>query len=138
MTRLRVLVIDDEVAIRLLCRINLEADGISVIEAPDGAAGLAAALREIPDIILLDVMMPGDDGVTVAERMVAEESLRDVPIIFLTARVDLEDVERVRRVGAAGTITKPFNPIELGRRVREVVEERERRRLDACTSPPPN
>jgi len=122
MSRLRVLVIDDEAAIRLLCRINLEAEGISVQEAPDGRAGLAAAVLDVPDVILLDVMMPGEDGVTVAERMVATEALRDVPIIFLTARVDLEDVERVRRVGVAGTITKPFNPIELGRRIREAVE----------------
>jgi DNA-binding response OmpR family regulator len=121
---LRALVIDDEPAIRLLCRVNLQSEGIVVDEAGDGRAGLEAALANPPDVILLDVMLPGEDGFAVAERLRAEPTLASVPILFLTARADLEDGDRVRQAGAAGTVTKPFNPVALAARVREVAAGR--------------
>ncbi|MEO8289937.1 MAG: response regulator [Gaiellaceae bacterium] len=123
---IRTLVIDDEAPIRLLCRVNLEAEGIEVIEAADGPSGLEVARRELPDAILLDVMMPGLDGWSVAERLLDEEATRAIPIIFLTARADIRD--RVRGLGAGGLdyITKPFNPVELASLVREVVDAVER------------
>jgi DNA-binding response OmpR family regulator len=113
-----VLVIDDEPAIRLLCRVNLEAEGFAVDEAGDGDSGIAAARRNVPDAILLDVMLPGDDGFVVAERLQADPQLRHVPILFLTARADLDEGERLRRSGAAGFLTKPFNPLDLAAAVR--------------------
>jgi DNA-binding response OmpR family regulator len=122
---LRALVIDDEPAIRMLCRVNLQAEGIEVAEAPDGAAGLVEARSFAPDVILLDVMMPGEDGFAVAERLRADEELRAVPILFLTARADVDDLDRIRRAGARGTITKPFNPVELAARVRETAAARD-------------
>jgi DNA-binding response OmpR family regulator len=118
---MKTLVIDDEAPIRLLCRVNLEAEGVEVLEAADGATGLELAKREKPDAILLDVMMPGLDGWNVAERLLSAEETRAIPIIFLTARADLRD--RVRGIDAGGLdyVTKPFNPVELASLVREVV-----------------
>jgi DNA-binding response OmpR family regulator len=128
----QVLVIDDEAPIRLLCRVNLEAEDMDVLEAADGPSGLELARREVPDAVLLDVMMPGLDGWAVAEELLADERTRDIPIIFLTARADLRDRARGMDVGGLEYITKPFNPIELASLVREVVsaiERGERERL---------
>jgi DNA-binding response OmpR family regulator len=122
----KTLVIDDEAPIRLLCRVNLEAEGIEVIEAAEGESGLALAKEERPDAILLDVMMPGLDGWNVAERLLADEDTRAIPIIFLTARADLRDRVRGLDVGGLDYVTKPFNPVELAELVREVVDAVER------------
>jgi DNA-binding response OmpR family regulator len=133
------LIIDDEAPIRLLCRVNLEAEGMRVLEAANGEAGLALALEERPDAILLDVMMPGVDGWAVAEQLLEDERTRDVPIIFLTARADLRDRARGIDLGGLEYITKPFNPVDLATLVREVVGavergERERLRAEKITA----
>jgi DNA-binding response OmpR family regulator len=132
---MKTLVIDDEAPIRLLCRVNLEAEGIEVLEAPEGQSGIELAKRERPDAILLDVMMPGLDGWAVAERLLSDEDTRAIPIIFLTARADLRD--RVRGLDAGGLdyVTKPFNPVDLAVLVRGVVDavargERDQLRTD--------
>jgi DNA-binding response OmpR family regulator len=122
----KVLVIDDEAPIRLLCRVNLEAEGVEVVEAPDGPTGLEAAERERPDVVLLDVMMPGLNGWSVAERLLENEETRDIPIVFLTARADLRDRARGMDVGGLDYITKPFNPVELASLVTGVVSAVER------------
>src|SRR5580765_5618406 len=118
----RVLVIDDEAPIRLLCRVNLEAEGMKVLEAADGPSGLAAARTSLPDVILLDVMMPGLDGWQVAEELLVDESTSRIPIVFLTARAELRDRARGLDVGGVDYVTKPFNPIELASLVRDVLE----------------
>lgn len=123
---IKTLVIDDEAPIRLLCRVNLEAEGIEVVEAADGPSGLEVARRELPDAILLDVMMPGLDGWSVAEQLLAEDATRGIPIIFLTARADIRDRARGIDAGGLDYITKPFNPVELSALVREVVDAVER------------
>jgi two-component system alkaline phosphatase synthesis response regulator PhoP len=123
---MKTLVIDDEAPIRLLCRVNLEAEGIEVFEAAEGETGLELAKRERPDAILLDVMMPGLDGWNVAEQLLADEDTRAIPIIFLTARADLRDRVRGLDVGGLDYVTKPFNPVELATLVREVVAAVER------------
>ena len=117
----RVLVIDDEEAIRLLCRVNLEAEGMSVDEAADGRAGLEAARSGSPDVILLDVMMPGLDGWQVAEELVGDERTREIPIVFLTARADFRDRERGLEAGGIAYLTKPFNPVELARLIEDLL-----------------
>jgi DNA-binding response OmpR family regulator len=122
----KVLVIDDEAPIRLLCRVNLEAEGVEVVEAADGPTGLEAAEREHPDVVLLDVMMPGLNGWSVAERLLENEETRDIPIVFLTARADLRDRARGMDVGGLDYITKPFNPVELASLVTRVVSAVER------------
>ena len=128
----RVLVIDDEAPIRLLCRVNLEAEGIDVNEAGDGPGGLDLARAHKPDVILLDVMMPGLDGWRVAEVLLDDPITRDIPIVFLTARADVRDRARGIDLGGLEYITKPFNPVELAtlvRRVLAAVERGERERL---------
>jgi two-component system alkaline phosphatase synthesis response regulator PhoP len=123
---MKTLVIDDEAPIRLLCRVNLEAEGMEVIEAGDGATGVDLAKQERPDAILLDVMMPGLDGWSAAERLLTDEDTSAIPIIFLTARADLRDRVRGLDVGGLEYVTKPFNPVELAPLVRGVVEAVER------------
>jgi DNA-binding response OmpR family regulator len=128
----RVLVIDDEAPIRLLCRVNLEAENMEVSEAGDGPSGLAIARSDQPDVILLDVMMPGLDGWQVAEMLLDDPATRDIPIVFLTARADLRDRARGIDVGGLDYVTKPFNPVGLAGLVRGVlgaVERGERERL---------
>ena len=117
-----VLVIDDEAAIRLLCRVNLEAEGLAVLEASDGRVGVERASTERPDVILLDVMMPGLDGWQVAEELVADERTRDIPIVFLTARADFRDRERGLEAGGIAYLTKPFNPVELAPLIRNLLD----------------
>jgi DNA-binding response OmpR family regulator len=131
----KVLIIDDEAPIRLLCRVNLEAEGMEVVEAPDGPTGLEVVERERPDAILLDVMMPGLDGWSVAERLLENEDTREIPIVFLTARADLRDRARGMDLGGLDYITKPFNPVDLASLVEEVISavargEREQLRSD--------
>jgi len=123
---MRTLIVDDEAPIRLLCKVNLEAEGIDVLEAGDGVTGLEVARAEKPDAILLDVMMPGLDGWNVAEELLADESTSAIPIIFLTARADLRDRVRGMDAGGLDYITKPFNPLELASLVRQVVDAVER------------
>ena len=123
---IRVLVIDDEAPIRLLCRVNLEAEGMSVFEAADGPGGLELARSEQPEVILLDVMMPGLDGWRVAEHLLEDPVTREIPIVFLTARADIRDRARGIDLGGLDYVTKPFNPVELASLVRSVVVAVER------------
>jgi two-component system, OmpR family, phosphate regulon response regulator PhoB len=117
----RVLVIDDEAPIRLLCRVNLEAEGMTVIEAADGPTGLDQAREHTPDVVLLDVMMPGLDGWRVAEQLLEDERTNEIPIIFLTARAEFRDRARGLDIGGVDYVTKPFNPLELAPLVRELL-----------------
>jgi DNA-binding response OmpR family regulator len=117
----KVLVIDDEAPIRLLCRVNLEAEKMEVLEAADGPTGLESARRESPDVILLDVMMPGLDGWRVAEELLDDERTKSIPIVFLTARAELRDRARGLDLGGVDYVTKPFNPVELAPLVRDLI-----------------
>ncbi|HEY7793572.1 MAG TPA: response regulator [Gaiellaceae bacterium] len=127
----QVLVIDDEAPIRLLCRVNLEAEGMSVLEASDGPSGLESARAETPDVILLDVMMPGLDGWAVAESLLEDDRTATIPIIFLTARAEFRDRARGLDIGGVDYITKPFNPVELAPLVRSLLDRLERGERDA-------
>jgi len=120
------LVVDDEAPIRLLCRVNLEAEGMRVLEAADGRTGIELAQNEQPNAILLDVMMPGLDGWAVAEQLLQDERTAQIPIIFLTARADLRDRARGMDLGGLEYITKPFNPVELATLIHEVIAAVER------------
>ena len=134
----RVLIVDDEAPIRLLCRVNLEAEQMEVLEAGDGPSGLEAARKERPDVILLDVMMPGLDGWRVAEELLEDPATSSIPIVFLTARADVRDRLRGLEVGGFDYVTKPFNPVELAPLIRELIarveggerEELRRAKLD--------
>ncbi|MDQ3874605.1 MAG: response regulator [Actinomycetota bacterium] len=126
----RVLVIDDEAAIRLLCRVNLEAEGMEVLEAGDGGTGLELARSGRPDAILLDVMMPGVDGWRVAEELLSADETSDIPILFVTARAELRDRALGLDIGGVEYITKPFNPIELASLVQNLVDRLHRGERD--------
>jgi DNA-binding response OmpR family regulator len=117
-----ILVIEDEPDIRELIRLNLELDGMHVVLADDGAAGLAKAAEVSPDAIVLDVMMPGIDGWEVLSRLKAmSASLAEVPVVMLTARSG--DLDRVRGgiEGAVRYLTKPFNTAELRQTIEAVI-----------------
>jgi DNA-binding response OmpR family regulator len=126
----RVLVIDDEAPIRLLCRVNLEAEKMEVFEAKDGPTGLEEAKRTEPDVILLDVMMPMLDGWRVAEHLLDDPKTKDIPIIFLTARAEFRDRARGLDIGGIDYVTKPFNPLELASLVRNLLDRIERGERD--------
>jgi CheY-like chemotaxis protein len=123
---IRVLHIDDEAPIRLLSRVNLESEGMEVIEAADGRIGLELAKREQPDVILLGVMMPAMDGWQVAEELRKDPETWKIPVVFLTARAALRDRVRGFHLGAVDYIAKPFNPTELAPRLRGLLERLER------------
>jgi len=126
----KVLVIDDEAPIRLLCRVNLEAEGMDVIEAPDGPSGVDKARDERPDVILLDVMMPGLDGWRVAEQLFEDDRTISIPIIFLTARAEFRDRARGLDIGGVDYVTKPFNPLELAPLVQSLLDRLDRGERD--------
>ena len=126
----RVLVIDDEAPIRLLCRVNLEAEKMEVLEAADGPSGLEKARAEKPDVILLDVMMPALDGWRVAEQLLEDGQTQEIPIIFLTARAEFRDRARGLDIGGVDYVTKPFNPLELAPLVRDLLSRIERGERD--------
>ena len=126
----KVLVIDDEAPIRLLCRVNLEAEGMEVLEAADGPSGLDLARGERPGVVLLDVMMPGLDGWRVAEELLADPETSEIPIIFLTARAEFRDRARGLDIGGVDYITKPFNPLELAPLVQSLLDRLERGERD--------
>ena len=120
-TARRVLVVDDERSIRLLCRVNLIASGMEVLEASNGREGLELARRERPDLVLLDVMMPELDGWAVARELAADEQTREIPIVFLTARADPADRRLGEQLGGVGYVVKPFDPVTIGEFVEEVL-----------------
>jgi len=117
-----VLLVDDERAIRTICRVNLEGDGLAVTEAADGAEALETVRRAHPSLVLLDVMMPGVDGWRVAEELAEDDETREIPVIFLSARAAHEDRLRAQELGAVGYVVKPFDPLELAGIVRDVLE----------------
>ncbi len=139
-TARRVLVADDERAIRLLCRVNLAASGMDVLEAGDGREALELARKERPDLVLLDVMMPEVDGWTVARELAKDEQTRDIPIVFLTARAEAADKRLGEQLGGVGYLVKPFDPVTIGDFVENVLGriergEREQLRRGISSSP---
>lgn len=120
------LVVDDERSIRLLCRVNLAASGMEVLEASNGHEALELARKERPDLVLLDVMMPELDGWSVARELAADEETREIPIIFLTARAERADRRLGEQLGGVGYVVKPFDPVSIGDFVENVLTRLER------------
>jgi len=113
-----VLIVDDEASLRTLVRANLEVDGFNVSEAVDGIEAMKMIKKSLPDLILLDIMMPGKDGIEVLEELAADDRLNRIPVILLTAKGELEDLEKGAALGARGHITKPFDPEQMVRTVK--------------------
>ena len=118
----KVLIVEDEVGLREMLRAYLEDSGYTVIEAEDGRHALALVASASPDLVLLDVMMPGMDGFETCRGIRALENGRDLPIIFTTAKTGIEDVIKGFDAGAVDYLTKPFNPQELLVRVKTHLE----------------
>jgi CheY-like chemotaxis protein len=118
----RILIVDDEAAIRLVCRVNLQSVGFDTVEAGDGRKALALARSEQPDLILLDVMMPELDGWSVAEQLAGERDTSGIPVLFLRARSEVADEARGLELGGVGYIVKPFDPAELAGKVQRALE----------------
>jgi CheY-like chemotaxis protein len=109
----RVLVVDDEPDVLLLCRLNLQQRGHELLEASGGGRALELARERHPDVIVLDLMMPGITGYDVLEALQGDDATSDIPVLVLTAKSLRADRERSHGMGAAAFLTKPFLPNEL-------------------------
>ncbi|HPJ28461.1 MAG TPA: diguanylate cyclase [Candidatus Sabulitectum sp.] len=118
MRTMKVLIIDDDPASVALARQWLKKDGHGIVTAADGEEGLAMAVREEPDLILLDVHMPGMNGFQVCERLKADSRIRHIPVIFLSAADETREKVKGLDLGAVDYVTKPFDRFELPARVR--------------------
>lgn len=119
----RVLVIvDDDPDIREIATLSLEmVQGWTVIAVSSGAEALTVVAREGPDAVLLDVMMPGQDGPATLAALRAQEGTRDVPVVFLTAKAQVRERADLEALGAAGVLAKPFDPMTLGAQLAAVL-----------------
>jgi two-component system phosphate regulon response regulator PhoB len=119
--RERVLVVDDERDILELVKYNLDREGYHVTVVATGEDALAAARTKTPDIVVLDLMLPGVDGLEVCRRLKGDPKTRNIPIVMLTAKGDEADVVTGLELGASDYVTKPFSPRVLTARIRAVL-----------------
>ncbi len=118
-TTIRILYVDDEPDIREIATLSLELDpALEVRSCESGAEALQITAQWRPDLILLDVMMPGMDGPTTLGKLREQEATADVPIVFITARAQSAEVDRWKALGAAEVIAKPFNPMTLASQIK--------------------
>jgi CheY-like chemotaxis protein len=118
----KVLMVDDEPYVRRVAELSLSRVGKwTVILAASGPEALAVAAREEPDLILLDVMMPGMDGPTALSALQALPATASIPVVFMTAKVQEREIERYLELGAAGVVCKPFDPMALPDHIRRIV-----------------
>lgn len=127
-----VLVVDDDRPLRALCRASLEDAGFRVLEAADGEQALASVHDEQPDLILLDIMMPGISGWEVTSTLLADRSTDRIPIVFMSARTELADRARAFDLGAQDYVSKPFDPRGLAETVAKTLDEIDRGERDAA------
>lgn len=118
----KILVIDDDIAINELIKVNLELNGYNVLQAHDGTTGFAIAKQELPDLIILDVMMPEVDGYTVAQRIRQNPTTEETPILMLTALSQLNDKVKGFNIGVDDYLVKPFEMEELHVRVKALLK----------------
>lgn len=118
----KVLVIDDDKAINELIKVNLKLSGYDVIQAYDGVEGFALAKQEMPNLVILDVMMPNVDGYTVAQRIRQANGIKNVPILMLTALSDIQDKGKGFDIGVDDYLVKPFDMEELKMRVKALLK----------------
>ena len=124
------LVVEDEPENRLFIGLMLRTEGFVVDEAEDGAAAFERLSRDpLPDLILLDVMMPGLNGWEVFQRIRRDSRAREIPVLMLTALAQRSDVERAVELGVDGYLTKPFEPSDLLQKISEILSGRSRARV---------
>ena len=116
----KILLIDDEDDIRTVAQMSLQAvGGFQVLLAAGGKEGLDISAREKPDLILLDVMMPGLDGPSILKQLKENPESANIPVVFLTAKAQQMELDQLKSMGAAGVLTKPFDPMKLPEQIRE-------------------
>jgi two-component system, OmpR family, response regulator MtrA len=120
-----VLVVDDDPDVCDLVTYKLEQSGFDVRRASDGDGALREVAKQIPDLVLLDIMMPGISGLEVLQRWRGSAATAAMPVIMLTAKAQENDVERGFELGADDYVVKPFSPRELARRVTAVMSRRQ-------------
>ena len=119
---MKVLIVDDEPDIRRIAKLGLSrVGGMEVVEAANGAEALVRAKADKPDAVLLDVMMPGLDGPSTLARLREDPATSGIPVVFLTAKAIAAELERLKVLGAAGVLTKPFDPMTLARELRALL-----------------
>lgn len=118
MSASKILIVDDNPLNLKMLKLILKNEDYEVLLANDGAEGLQKAEQEKPDLIFLDIMMPGIDGFEVCEKLKSHPHTKDIPIIFLTAKTDTEGLVRGFELGAADYVTRPFNRTELMARLK--------------------
>lgn len=122
MTTKRVLIVDDDIGIRRIVELSLNSIAKwDVLSASSGAEGVAIAQTELPDAILLDVMMPGMDGIETFIEMQANPSTKPIPIILLTAKTKVSEQQQFNNIAIAGVITKPFKAPQLVDQIRSIL-----------------
>lgn len=121
--QLIILIVEDEAHIRKVLEYNLKLDGFEVYMAEDGATGLQLVREKKPDVILLDWLMPVMNGLQVLAELKADNSTEDIPVFMLTAKGMLNDVTLALETGADDYITKPFNPVQLGKIIKEKLKK---------------
>lgn len=120
----KVMLVDDDDDVRLIAQMALrDVGGWPTIAVSSGRLAVALAPTERPDVVLLDVMMPDLDGPSVLRQMRMDPATASIPVIFMTAKARPSETERFLAVGAAGVITKPFDPMTLADQVREIVRQ---------------
>jgi len=119
-----ILLVDDEPTIRYLLRASLEGRGYRLIEADDGPSALRSAQSELPDLILLDIALPGLNGLEVCHRLKDDPATATTPVFLLTGYVDQAKRDAAERAGAEGFIAKPFSPAALVARIEEALSYR--------------
>jgi DNA-binding response OmpR family regulator len=126
----RILVADDETDILELIGFTLEYAGHQVLRAPDGATALEQARQLPPDLIVLDVRMPGLNGYEVCQQLKQDETTRSIPVVFLSAKGQGAEVDHGLGLGAVDYLVKPFAPDQLVRRLEEILSQKEASKLD--------
>ena len=116
-----ILIVEDEQDIREMIALKLQREGFATLEAEDGLSGEKTATKEQPDLIVLDLMLPGKDGLAVCRALRRDSRTVNIPILMLTARGSLEDKIGGLEIGADDYMTKPFSPRELALRVRNIL-----------------
>ena len=117
----RILICDDDPAILRVLQVNLEVEGYTTLLAHHGEEALEIAAREKPDLIILDIMMPRLDGYGTCERLKADDELKDIPVVFLSAKAQQSDIEKGKTYGVADYLTKPFDPDVLVETIERLV-----------------
>ena len=120
---MKVLLAEDEPDVQLIARLSLKKAGFTVITAGNGLEALERVAEAKPDVILLDWMMPEMDGFETCKRLKADPLTQAIPVIFLTAKVQENEVSKALALGAAGCIGKPFDAMTLGQQVRAILEK---------------